>query len=67
MGIIWPSLWLNGNAEEAIPHHISIFPSSTLLGVTRCAEAGPGPAEIVVTTGFVLDIAAQRHEWENRA
>lgn len=32
---ITPFLWFDGNAEEAMNHHVSIFRHSKILGVTR--------------------------------
>lgn len=55
MGIINPSLWFNGNAEEAMNTYVSIFPNSEVLGVTRYTEAGPGPEGSVLTANFRLD------------
>jgi len=51
---ITPSLWFNGNAEEAINYYLSVFKDGELLSVTRYNEAGPGPAGSVVTAEFRL-------------
>lgn len=52
---ITPSLWFNGNAEEATEFYVSVFPNSEILGVTRYTAAGPGPEGEVMTTHFRLD------------
>lgn len=52
---ITPSLWFDGNLEEAAAFYTSIFPNSSIEGVQRYTDAGPGtPGEVVYGT-FVLD------------
>jgi predicted 3-demethylubiquinone-9 3-methyltransferase (glyoxalase superfamily) len=52
---ITPSLWFDGDLEEAAAFYTSIFPNSTVEGFQRYTEAGPGtPGEVVYGT-FVLD------------
>jgi predicted 3-demethylubiquinone-9 3-methyltransferase (glyoxalase superfamily) len=52
---ITPSLWFNGNAEEAMHYYVSVFPNSEVLGITRYTAAGPGPEGEVMTVDFRLD------------
>jgi predicted 3-demethylubiquinone-9 3-methyltransferase (glyoxalase superfamily) len=52
---ITPFLWFDDNAEEAIAHYTSIFPDSKVLSVTRCGEAGPGPAGSFLVGSFEIE------------
>jgi predicted 3-demethylubiquinone-9 3-methyltransferase (glyoxalase superfamily) len=55
MSTITPSLWFNGNLEEAAQFYTSVFPNSSIEQFNRYTEAGPGaPGELVSGT-FVLD------------
>jgi predicted 3-demethylubiquinone-9 3-methyltransferase (glyoxalase superfamily) len=48
-------LWFDNNAEEAVSFYVSIFKNSTVLGVSRYGEAGPGPKGTVMTASFQID------------
>jgi len=51
MPTITPSLWFNGNLEEAIEFYTSVFPNSSIGTLARYTEAGPGrPGEVVSAT-----------------
>lgn len=52
---IAPFLWFDDNAEAAMDHYISIFKNSKKLNLTRCGEAGPGPAGSVMVASFELE------------
>jgi predicted 3-demethylubiquinone-9 3-methyltransferase (glyoxalase superfamily) len=52
---ITPSLWFDGNLEEAAAFYASVFPNSSVGPFFRTTEAGPGaPGEVLYGT-FVLD------------
>src|SRR6478736_5566912 len=52
---ITPCLWFDNNLEEAAEFYTSVFPNSSVEGLTRYTDAGPGkPGEIAYGT-FVLD------------
>jgi predicted 3-demethylubiquinone-9 3-methyltransferase (glyoxalase superfamily) len=55
MPVITPSLWFNGNLEEAAQFYASIFPNSSIEGFSRYTDAGPGTPGEVVSGTFVLD------------
>ena len=42
---IVPFLWFDGRAEEAMNFYVSVFPNSKAGKLTRCGDAGPGPAD----------------------
>ena len=52
---IVPSLWFDGNAEEAAGFYVSIFPNSAITLKTHYPENSPGPAGEVMTVEFDLD------------
>lgn len=52
---ITPCLWFDTQAEEAVTFYAAIFEDSSILGVTRYGEAGPGPQGSVMTISFELD------------
>ena len=52
---ITPFLWFDGRAEEAMTFYTSVFKNSKLGQITRYGEAGPGPAETVMSATFELD------------
>ncbi len=52
---ISPFLWFDTQAEEAMNFYVSIFKNSSVLGITRYGESGPGPKDSVMTASFVLD------------
>lgn len=52
---ITPSLWFNGNAEEAVAFYTSVFKDSSIENVFRYSEAGPGEPGTVLTMTFCLN------------
>jgi predicted 3-demethylubiquinone-9 3-methyltransferase (glyoxalase superfamily) len=52
---ITPFLWFDHQAEEAAGFYTSIFPNSKIVKVARYSEAGPGPADSVMTVEFQLE------------
>jgi predicted 3-demethylubiquinone-9 3-methyltransferase (glyoxalase superfamily) len=52
---ITPFLWFDGQAEEVMNFHVSIFKNSKVVTVARYGEAGPGPKDSVMTATFQLD------------
>ncbi len=50
-----PSLWFDGEAEEAAGFYVSVFPNSRIVNVARYTEAGPREAGTVMTVDFELD------------
>ena len=55
MSKITPFLWFDNQAEEAVEFYLSVFPNSRRLQLSRYGEAGPGPADSVMTIHFELD------------
>ncbi len=55
MPAITPCLWLDGQAEEAADHYLSIFPNSRIVGIGRWPEDGPGTPGAVLTVEVELD------------
>lgn len=51
---IYPFLWFNTNAEEAVNYYISIFRDSSIDKVARYGAAGSGPEGSVMTMEFTL-------------
>jgi predicted 3-demethylubiquinone-9 3-methyltransferase (glyoxalase superfamily) len=55
MPSITPSLWFDNNLEEAAAFYTAIFPNSSIEGLERYTDAGPGtPGEVAWGT-FSLD------------
>jgi predicted 3-demethylubiquinone-9 3-methyltransferase (glyoxalase superfamily) len=52
---ITPSLWFDGNLEEAAAFYASVFPNSSVGPFFRYTEAGPGTPGDVLYGTFVLD------------
>lgn len=52
---ITPSLWFDGNAEDAANFYISLFKRSKILDVVRYGEAGMGQPGDVMTVSFELE------------
>jgi predicted 3-demethylubiquinone-9 3-methyltransferase (glyoxalase superfamily) len=48
-------LWLDGRAEEAANHYVSIFKNSEITNVVRYTDAGPGPAGSVMVVEFTAN------------
>ncbi|UMB70817.1 VOC family protein [Mycobacterium paraterrae] len=55
MPSITPTLWFDNNLEEAATFYASIFPNSSLEGLNRTTDAGPGEPGSVLSGSFVLD------------
>jgi predicted 3-demethylubiquinone-9 3-methyltransferase (glyoxalase superfamily) len=55
MPAITPTLWFDDNLVEAATFYASIFPNSSLEGLNRTTEAGPGEPGSVISGSFVLD------------
>jgi predicted 3-demethylubiquinone-9 3-methyltransferase (glyoxalase superfamily) len=55
MSKITPCLWFDTQGEEAATLYTSVFPNSTITGVTRYGSAGPRPEGTVMTVSFELD------------
>ncbi len=55
MPTITPSLWFDGNAEDAAAFYASVFPHSSVDSAVRYTDAGPGPAGEVAYVTFTLD------------
>ena len=50
-----PCLWYDTQAEEAAHLYVSLFPNSTIDGVTRYAPGSPGEPGTVMTVNYTLD------------
>ena len=55
MPAITPSLWFDGDLEEAARFYTSVFPNSSIEEFHRYTDAGPGTPGDVVSGTFVLD------------
>lgn len=55
---ITPFLWFDTQAEEAAEFYVSVFPNSTITGVSRMPPNGPSEPGRVMTVSFILDGAA---------
>jgi predicted 3-demethylubiquinone-9 3-methyltransferase (glyoxalase superfamily) len=54
MQSITPFLWFDSQAEQAAEFYVALFPDSTITGVARYGEAGPGVAGTAMTVNFTL-------------
>jgi predicted 3-demethylubiquinone-9 3-methyltransferase (glyoxalase superfamily) len=52
---ITPFLWFDHQAEEAAEFYTSIFNGSSVDGISRYGEAGPGPNGSVMTVQFTIE------------
>ena len=52
---ITPNLWFDTEGKDAAEFYVSVFPNSEITNVSYYGDAGPGPAESVLTVDFVLD------------
>ncbi|MFJ4835316.1 VOC family protein [Streptomyces sp. NPDC088747] len=48
-------LWFDGQAEEAAHYYVSVFKNSEFGRISRYTQAGPGPADSVLTVEFVAN------------
>lgn len=55
MPSITPSLWFDGDLEDAAEFYTSVFPNSSIEGFNRYTDAGPGTPGEVVSGTFWLD------------
>ncbi|MEX5295510.1 VOC family protein [Kocuria sp. CPCC 205268] len=55
MTTLTPCLWFDTEAEEAANFYLTVFPRSRITGITHYGEAGPRPADMVLTVEFELD------------
>ncbi|MGY1838558.1 MULTISPECIES: VOC family protein [unclassified Modestobacter] len=60
---IVPSLWFDGQAEEAAHYYIDVFGGGRVLDVARYPEGGPGPAGEVMSIEF--EVNGQRFDGIN--
>jgi predicted 3-demethylubiquinone-9 3-methyltransferase (glyoxalase superfamily) len=51
---ITPCLWFDTQGEEAANFYTSIFKNSRIVDISRFGEAGPRPADMVMTVTFEL-------------
>ena len=51
---ITPNLWFDKEAEEAANFYTAIFDDSRIVSIMRYGEAGPRPAEMMMTVTFQL-------------
>ncbi len=58
MPTVTPSLWFNGNLEEAVAFYTDLFPDSTVGELSRWGPNQPGPEGTALAASFVL--AGQR-------
>ena len=52
---ITPCLWFDTEAEEAATFYCSVFKNARIVEVSRYGDAGPRPADLVMTVAFELD------------
>jgi predicted 3-demethylubiquinone-9 3-methyltransferase (glyoxalase superfamily) len=52
---ITPCLWFDFNAEEAVAHYLSIFPTSRILSTAHYGEFAAGRKGAVMTIFFEID------------
>src|SRR6478752_9095792 len=52
---ITPCLWFDNDLEEAAEFYTSVFPNSSVEGLTRYTDAGPGKPGDVAYGTFALD------------
>ena len=56
---VFPCLWFDGDAEEAVTFYVSLVPDSRIVSVSRYGEAGPGEPGSVLT--MVFELAGRRY------
>jgi predicted 3-demethylubiquinone-9 3-methyltransferase (glyoxalase superfamily) len=52
---IYPCLWFDNNAEEAVNLYTTVFKNSRIDSVSRYGKEGPGPEGSVMTMEFELE------------
>ena len=55
MTTLTPCLWFDTEAQDAANFYLTVFPNSRITDITYSGEAGPRPAEMVLTVEFELD------------
>ncbi len=55
MPTITPNLWFDTQGQEAAEFYVSVFPNSSITGITYYPEAAGEQAGNVLTVDFVLD------------
>ncbi len=55
MQAITPFFWFGGNAEEAARYYVSVFPNSSIKGLTQYGPGTPMPKGTVMTVSFELN------------
>jgi predicted 3-demethylubiquinone-9 3-methyltransferase (glyoxalase superfamily) len=55
MNKIYPFLWFDNQAEEAVTFYTSVFKNSKIGAVSRYGDAGPGPAGSVMVIEFEIE------------
>ena len=55
MTTLTPCLWFDTEAQDAANFYLTVFPNSRITDITYYGEAGPRPAEMVLTVEFELD------------
>ena len=56
---VFPCLWFDGDAEEAVTFYVSLVPDLRIVSVSRYGEAGPGEPGSVLT--MVFELAGRRY------
>ena len=49
MTTLTPCLWFDTEAQDAANFYLTVFPNSRITDITYYGEAGPRPAEMVLT------------------
>ncbi|MEO8134935.1 MAG: VOC family protein [Betaproteobacteria bacterium] len=52
---IYPCLWFDNNAEEAVNHYLSVFDNAWIVSTTRWGDTGPGPKGGILTILFEIE------------
>ena len=55
MRAIKPSLWFDGNLEEAVEFYTTLFPNSLVGDISRYGPDQPGPEGSVMAASFTLN------------
>jgi predicted 3-demethylubiquinone-9 3-methyltransferase (glyoxalase superfamily) len=52
---IYPCLWFDNNAEEAVNNYLAVFDNAWIVSTTRWGDTGPGPKGGVLTILFEIE------------
>ncbi|HEY4068156.1 MAG TPA: VOC family protein [Burkholderiaceae bacterium] len=55
MNKIYPCLWFDGQAEQAMKFYLGIFPNAKVTDTLLWGDVGPGPKGSLLTCSFELD------------